>query len=127
MDGNDRADSEKRSRLGKSPPAKRIKKVLKRNERDDLSLGTRLIMETGNEGKRRNRLIDRATRRYDLSPFRDPPSFCVPFSNFPYYERKFDRKNFDSSYIYIYIYIRKTKFSRLFEAFKGLVRCIRPL
>lgn len=35
---------------GSHPPplsAKRIKKVLKRNERDDLSLGTRLIMETG--------------------------------------------------------------------------------
>lgn len=92
---------------GSRPPAKRIKKVLKRNERDDLSLGTRLIMETGNEGKRRNRLIDRATRRYDLSPFRDPPSFCVPFSNFPYYERKFDRKNFDSFYIYIYISVKR--------------------
>lgn len=50
MDENNRADSEKRSRMGESSPplpAKRIKKVLKRNERDDLSLGTRLIMETG--------------------------------------------------------------------------------
>lgn len=39
----------KNDRVIHPPPslAKRIKKVLKRNERDDLSLGTRLIMETG--------------------------------------------------------------------------------
>lgn len=33
------------------PSAKRIKKVLKRNEQDDLSLGTRLIMETKGKGE----------------------------------------------------------------------------
>lgn len=54
MDENNRADSEKRSRMGESSPplpAKRIKKVLKRNEQDDLSLGTRLIMETKGKGE----------------------------------------------------------------------------
>lgn len=68
-DENNRADFEKRSRLvASSPPAKRIKKVVKRNERNDLSLGTRLI--TGTREKRRNRLIDRETRIYRLSSFR---------------------------------------------------------
>lgn len=52
MDENNRVDSEKRSSHPPPPPsAKRIKKVLKRNEQDDLSLGTRLIMETKGKGE----------------------------------------------------------------------------
>ena len=96
MDENNRVDSEKRSSHPPPPSAKRIKKVLKRNER-----------------REKEKSINRSRYEDDLSPFRDPPAFRhFASSNFPYYEGEIDRKNFDS-YIYIYIHIRKTnKFPR---------------
>lgn len=109
MDENNRADSEKRSRLGESPPAKRIKKVLKRNERDDLSLGTRLIMETGN-GREKKKSINRSryeARRFIVFPGSTPS--VIPRTFLITKEKSIEK----ISTPYIYIYIRKTnKFPR---------------
>lgn len=103
MDENNRVDSEKRSSHPPPPSAKRIKKVLKRNEQDDLSLGTRLIMETGGT---KGKSINRSRYEDDLSPFRIPSVISRP-PTFLITKEKSIEKISTPTYTYIYIYVKR--------------------